>query len=171
MTIKHTLALAALLGSMGLAGLAHAAGMKTYTNKARGYSMRYPASWTVKKHAGQTDVEFVAPDTNAIVTATATAGSATKDQIKAQQAKILEGLGTAQGSVFFKAVSVNGIVYGLSEVVTKTAQGKLLDAVLMDTVHGAYIYDFNAVLLYHGPTYKAETTTVQHMLNSIKLAK
>jgi hypothetical protein len=171
MAIKHTLALAALLVGMSIAGVANAAGMKTYTNKARGYSMHYPSSWTIKKHAGRTDVEFVAPDTNAIVTATATAGSATKAAIKTQQAKILKGVGTAQGSVAFKVVGINGVTYGLSEVVTKTAQGKVLDVVLLDTVHGAYIYDFNAFLLYKGPTYKGETTTVQQMLNSIKLTK
>jgi hypothetical protein len=171
MAIKYTLGLAALLGSMSIADLAHAAGMNTYTNKARGYSLQYPGSWTVKKHAGRTDVEFVAPDTNAIVTATATAGRATEAAIKTQQAKILKGFGTAQGSVAFKAVGINGVTYGLSEVVTKTAQGKLLDVVLLDTVHGAYIYDFDTFLLYKGPTYKADTTTVQRMLNSIKLTK
>ncbi len=171
MRIKHTFALAVLLGSLGLAGIAQAAGMKTYTNKIHGYHMQYPATWTVTPHASNTDVEFGAPDTNAIVTASATAGSATEAEIKAQQAKVLKAAGKAQGPLSYKLVSIHGITYALSEIVTKTAQGKVLDMALLDTLHGAYLYDFDALLLYNGPTYKAETKTVQQMLNSIQLNK
>jgi hypothetical protein len=170
MHIKHTIALAVLLGSLGLTEMAHAAGMKTYTNKAHRYSLRYPATWTVTPHAAHTDVEFEAPDTNAIVTAYATLGSATPAAVKAQQAKVLKGAGKAQGRLTYKLASIHGITYAVSEIVTKTAQGKVLDMVLLDTVHGKYLYDFEAFLLYNGPTYTAETKTVQKILNSIKLA-
>lgn len=165
------LALVALLGSMSVAGLAHAAGMKTYTNKKHGYSLQYPANWTRKPHADNQDVEFQAPDTNALVTASATAGTATTAQIKAQQAKVLKGLGKTHGPLTYKPVSIHGITFQLSEIVTKNSSGKLIDAVLLDTVHGAYLYDFEAFLLYKGPTYKAETATVDQMFNSITLAK
>jgi hypothetical protein len=149
--------------------MAHAAGMKTYRNKAHGYSLLYPATWTVTPHAPHTDVEFEAPDTYAIVTAAATAGSATAAEVKAMQAKVLKGLGKAQGSLTYKLASIHGITYALSEIVTKTAQSKVLDLVLLDTVHGGYLYDFEAFLVYKGPTYKAETKTVQQILNSIQL--
>jgi hypothetical protein len=171
MKIKHTVAFTVLLGSMSLTSLAHAAGMKTYSNKAHGYTIQYPASWTRTPHANNADIEFQAPDTNALVTASATKGTASTKEIKAQQAKVLKGLGKAQGPLNYKLASINGITYQLTEVVTKTSQGKLLDAVLLDSVHGAYLYDFEAFLLYNGPTYKAETKTVDQILNSIQLTK
>jgi hypothetical protein len=37
--------------------------------------------------------------------------------------------------------------------------------------HSAATEPFEALLFYHGPTYKAETKAVQRMLNSIKLTK
>jgi hypothetical protein len=171
MRLKATLALTVLLGSMGLTGPVHAAGMKTYANKKHGYTLQYPASWTRKPHAYQQDVAFVAPDTNAIVTATATAGSATPAAIKAQQARVLKGMGKARGRLSARLVSIHGVTFQLAEIVTRTPQGKLLDAVLLDTVHGAYVYDFEAFLLYNGSTYRAETATVQQMLKSIALAR
>jgi hypothetical protein len=131
--------------------------------------VQYPASWTVTPQGFQIDVEFEAPDTNAIVTASATAGSATVAEVKARQAKVLKGLGKAQARLTYKVVFIHGIKYVLSEIVTKTAQRKVLDVVLLDTVHGDYLYDFEAFLLYKGPTYKAETKTVQQILNSIQL--
>jgi hypothetical protein len=169
--LKQAMALAVLLGSMGITCAVQAAGMKTYTNKKHGYSLQYPANWTRTPHAYQQDVAFTAPDTNAIVTASATAGNATPAEVKAQQAKVLKGMGKAQGALSDKLVSIHGVTYQLSEIVTKTPQGKVLDVVLLDTVHGAYLYDFEVFLLYNGPTYKAETTTVQHMLKSITLAQ
>jgi hypothetical protein len=144
--------------------------MKTYINKKHGYNLRYPGSWTRKPHAYQQDVAFVAPDTSAIVTATAAAGNATSAAIKAQQAKVLKGTSKAQGALSTKLVSIQGVTYQLSEVVTWTPQGKLHDAVLLDTAHGAHLYDFEAFLLYNGPTYRAETETMQQMLKSITLA-
>lgn len=171
MTMKHTIALAVLLGSMTVTSLAHAAGRKTYTNKAHGYSMRYPASWSVTLHAGHADVKFEAPDTDAIVSASATPGGVPAAAIKTRQAQLLKGMGTPQGSIFYKAADIHGITYQLSEIVTKTARGTVLDVVLLDAVHGAYLYDFEAFLLYKGPTYKPETTMVQQMLNSITLGK
>jgi serine/threonine protein kinase len=140
-------------------------------SRAHGYSIKYPASWTRKPHANNSDIAFQAPDTNALVIASATAGTATSAQIKAQQAKVLKGLGKAQGPLTYKLAGINGVTYQLSEIVTKNTSGKLLDVVLLDTVHGPYLYDFEALLLYNGPTYKAETKTVQQMLNSITLTK
>jgi hypothetical protein len=171
MSIKHAIALALLLGNLSVAGTARAAGMQTYRNLAHGYRLQYPATWTRKPHAAQSDVELVAPDTNAIVTASATAGSATQAEIKAQQAKVLKGAGQAQGPLSYKLASIHGYTYAVSEIVTTTAEGKMLDMVLVDTVHGGYVYDFEAFLRYNGPTYKAEVKTVQQILNSIQLTK
>ena len=107
-------------------------------------------------------------DTIGQVTASATKGTATEAEIKAQQSKVLKGLGKGQGPVSYKLAGIHGVAYALSEVVTKTAQGKLLDVVLLDTVHGAYLYDFEAFLLYNVPSTKPETKTVQQILNSIR---
>ncbi len=164
---------AILLSGLAIGGLghsAHAAGMKTYTNAAHGYTMQYPSDWTKKPKGQGTDVEFISPDTNAIVLDTASLGSGTPAQIKAQQAKVLKGLGTAKGPLNYAVKVINGVSYEVSEVVTNT-QGKLLDVVLLDTVHGKYLYDFEALTLYNKPSTKAEVALVDKMLNSIVLTK
>ena len=171
MHIRHTVSLAVLLGSMTLTGLAHAAGMKTYTNSAHGYSMSYPAAWGVYPHAHGTDIEFRAPDTNALVNATATKVPATPAQIKALLASAIKKMGKPQGPLSNKVVTINSVSYEISALVTKAPDGSVLDAAFLGTEHGGYLYTFAALLLYTGPTYKAETKTVQQILNSIVLTK
>lgn len=166
-------AIAVLLSSLAVTGLghgAHAAGMKTYANKAHGYTMQYPSNWTRKPHASGSDVEFDAPDHSAAVIDSATLGTATTAAIKAQQAKVLKGLGTPQGPLTYAVKSINGINYQISELVTKT-NGKLLDVILLDTVHGAYLYDFEGFIAFNKPTTKAATATIDDMLNSLTLTK
>jgi hypothetical protein len=174
MHLRRSLGLAVLVSGIiggSLLPQAQAAGMKTYTNKAYGYSMQYPANWTLKLHTSQADAMFTAPDTNAIVTSSGNRGTATIAAIKAQQAKVLKGLGKAQGSLTYKRVLINGVIYELSEIVTKVKSGKVLDSVLLDTVHAGNIYDFEAFVLFNASSTKGETKAVQHMLNSILLKK
>lgn len=174
MRLRRSLGLAALISGITGASLlpqAQAAGMKTYVNKVYGYSMQYPTNWTVKLRTSQADAMFTAPDTNAIVTASGNPGTATVAQIKAQQAKVLKALGKAQGSLTYKRALINGVIYELSEIVTKVKTGKVLDSVLLDTSHAGNIYDFEVFVLFNAPSTKGETKTVQNMLNSIHLKK
>jgi hypothetical protein len=170
---RRNVVAALLLSGLAIGGLGHgayAAGMKTYTNTAHKYTMQYPAAWTKKPKTQGTDVEFISPDTNAIVLDTVTVGTATKAEIKAQQATVLKGFGKAQGTLNYAVKSVNGVPFQISELVTKY-QGKLLDVVLLDTVHGNFLYDFEGLTLYNKPTTKAETALVDQMFNSILLTK
>jgi hypothetical protein len=174
MNIRRAIAASALLGALFAAGAgatgANAAGAtKTYANKAHGYRLHYPAAWTAKPKSLGQDVAFYAPDKNAFVTALAVKGTATTAEIKSQQAKVLRGIGTAQGPLNYAVKSVNGVAYQISEIVTKT-NGKILDVILLDTVHGAYLYDFEGFLQMGKPSAKAETKAVQGILNSITLS-
>jgi hypothetical protein len=173
MHVGRNLIPAILLSGLAIAGLGHtaqAAGMKTYTNTAHKYTMHYPADWTKKLKVQGTDVEFISPDTNAIVLDTVTVGTATVAEIKAQQAKVLKGFGKAQGPLNYAVKSINGVQYAVSELVSKY-QGKLIDAVLLDTVNGGRLYDFEGLTVYNKPTTKAETALVDKMFNSIVLTK
>src|SRR5262249_50396510 len=155
--IREAIAASALLGALLVAGAgttgANAAGAsKTYTNKAHGYSLHYPAAWTAKPKSLGQDVAFYAPDQNAFVTALAVKGTATSAQIKSQQAKVLKGLGKAQGPLTYDVKAINGVAYQISEIVTKTSSGKMLDVILLDAVHGAYLYDFEGFLQMGKPS-------------------
>jgi hypothetical protein len=164
---------AIFLSGLAIAGLGHttqAAGMKTYTNTAHKYTMQYPANWTKKLKTQGTDVEFISPDTNAIVLDTVTVGTATVAEIKAQQAKVLKGFGKAQGPLNYAVKTINGVPFAVSELVTKY-QGKLIDAVLLDTVNGGRLYDFEGLTVFNKPSTKAETALVDKMFNSIVLTK
>lgn len=175
MNIRRAIAASVLLGSLLAAGAfstgANAAGAgKTYTNKAHGYSLHYPTAWTAKPKSLGQDVAFYAPDQNAFVTALAVKGTATTAQIKSQQAKVLKGIGTAQGPLTYAVKSVNGVDYQISEIVTKTSNGKILDVILLDTVHGSYLYDFEGFLQEGKSSSQAEIKAVQGIFNSITLS-
>lgn len=171
MSIKYTAALAMALGSLFLTSLAHAAGMRTYTNTAHGYRMRYPAQWRLYPHTQGTDVEFQAPDRDALVSATVAKVRISVAQIKALNASTLKGLGKPQGSIRYKVVTIHAISYEFAEVVTKTVDGRVLDVAILGTEHAGYLYSFAAFLLATAPAYKAETTTVRQILNSITMTR
>lgn len=172
--IKKMLAGIALVGTlitadMGSAGAMSAHAMKVYTSKAHGYSMSYPSDWKVKLNGGGQDAEFRAPDGNGFLSALGVRGTATKAEIKSQQRKVLLGLGKPQGAVSYGLKTINGISYQVSEIVSKATSGQILDVIVLDTVHGAYLYDFEAISVLHTSTTKKETGEIIASLNSITI--
>ncbi len=90
----------------------------------------------------------------------------------AQQAKVLKGFGKAQGPLNYAVKSINGVSYGVSELVTKY-QGKVIDAVLLDTVSGGRLYDFEGAGTVYNEAYHQgrNVALVDKMFNSIVITK
>ncbi len=173
------------LGAVGLVGLSLAALPLSASAQARGdtayaqyanhkahYTMSYPATWT-KLSNKDLDLFVAAPDQHAFLTASATAaasGSMTGAQIAAQQRKVLLGDHVTPSTITHEVRDINGVVFQISEgVTTQTAHHQALDMIILDALHGGYLYDFGAgvILKLHGTA--TQITQLQHSLNSIAI--
>lgn len=145
--------------------VAHAS--KIYVNKKTGYSIRYPASWT-RQAPGNQDLVLSSPSGTAFLTTHGVKGTATKSEIKAQQKKVLTGLGQLLGKVSYAEKAINGVPFQLSEAVVKS-KGKQIDLLVIDTVLNGYLYDFEAFVVLKGAHTNREIKQVQSALNSITI--
>ena len=149
-----------------------ATAFKQYVNAKAHYTVTYPAGWT-KLSSNGLDLFVGAPDQHAFLTASATAapdGSMTGAQIAAQQRKVLIGDHITPGTITHEVRAINGVDFQISEgVTTHTSNHQTLDMIILDSLHGGYLYDFDAGVVLKVHSTGGEIAQIQHSLNSIKL--
>jgi hypothetical protein len=151
------------------AGMAKSAGasMTTYTNAKAGYSISYPKSWKAGKSSS--DLLAQSPDHNAFISTVAASGTASAPAIKAQQKKVLAGLGKGVSKLTYVVKMINGTSFQISEQVVKSQGGKELDVIVMDAIKHGRIYDLGGGVVQGQANVDKENAAVLAALFSIKV--
>jgi hypothetical protein len=156
-----------VLGAYIAAPLAHAAsGTKIYRNTAAGYTMSYPATWSLQRSA-EGNAFFAPPDKNALIGISSVALHPTAAQIKKVEMDAANSIGKIQGRVTAGPQALGGITYQAVEATIKTSDGSLVNFLALDVVHGKYNNLFSAVVALKTHTSDAETRQVVDALSSI----
>jgi hypothetical protein len=136
---------------------------QTYTNVTYGYAIDYPVTW---QRAKLKHVHFAAfsPDRQAFITANATQGTLSLEQIQTAQRAALGLLGSVQGHITYALKSVHGLAFQMAEALVKSKAGNLLDVILLDSVQHGALYDFNAGVVMNTPASQGETIALRHSL-------
>jgi hypothetical protein len=145
-----------------------AATMSTYTNAKAGYSITYPKSWTVGK-SSSTDLIAQSPDHNAFISTVSAKGTASAPAIKAQQTKVLTGLGKGVSKLTYVTKTINGTTFQISEQVVKTQAGKNLDVIVMDATKHGRLYDLGGGVVQGQKNVDKDNAAVLTALFSIKI--
>lgn len=159
-----------------------AATTKPYTNSQYGYSLRYPAAWSVQHiptkdifpsayaSVAQTATLFGNPTstTGTAVFALVVPGTDDVSALKRAARHLLLYHNTPTSPVVYAVRTINGVTYqdatNTIQVTTLVAQQHQLA-----TTHHHSVYFFGSLVTLHRSTTATEMATVNHLLDSITL--